>query len=87
MSGGDAEVRAPGQLTIALPSVTASLLNPCYNAATADAFWLSDMARGYVDTALLHAHAHAIRASAFCGVSADAVQLTCTSTLDLTATG
>eukprot|EP00439_Symbiodinium_sp_Y106_P051534 s513_g6.t2 len=75
-------VRAPGQLSIALPWVTAAFLNSCDDAAAADACRLSDMACRYVDTALLHAHAHAIRTAAFCGLSADAIQLTRTSMLD-----
>ena len=81
-SGGDAQVRAPGQLSIALPWVTAAFLNSCDDAAAADACRLSDMACRYVDTALLHAHAHAIRTAAFCGLSADAIQLMRTSMLD-----
>ena len=81
-------MRAPGQLIIALPSVAAAFLSSFYHATTADACWLSDMAYRDVDTALLHAHAHAIiRASAFCGVSADALRLTFTRILDLMATG
>ena len=73
-------MRAPGQLSIALPWVTAAFLNSCDDAAAADACRLSDMACRYVDTALLHAHA--IRTAAFCGLSADAIQLTRTSMLD-----